>query len=225
MCRLAHVQRLGALKLGRASLLSADVYSCGCAQAPHREEAQQGMLELVVEELLRDADAGLDLALRWLSALAVAHCRPRRQRGLAAGASGDAAGGDTDMDDAAANVTASAEDSGSEKPNGVHEAQTAAAATADGLAAAATNPSDPRQRPAKAVPAAPPDGASTADATATAGAPQPWAGLSGSPYETALLALIKACRWHEEKLSVMCLGHSNPCALNCQDLRTMSKPP
>ena len=46
------------------------------------------MLELVVVELLRDADAGLDLALRWLSALAVAHCRPRPRVSSEAGTRG-----------------------------------------------------------------------------------------------------------------------------------------
>ena len=98
------------------------------------------------------------------------------------------------------------------------------AAAMGGMPGAASNPSDPRQRPAKTMPAASNSEASTADAASEAAASQPWAGLSGSPYETALLALIKACRWRQDELQVLWLGGSNPGPECCQGLMTMSIP-
>ena len=187
----------------------ADVSPLLCIQAAQRDQAQQGMLELVVEELLRDADAGVELALRWLTALAVAHCRPRAPPpSSAAGGAGDELGRDTDMADIAADAALGAEDSSRKKMNGV-PSHRAAAEAADGAPQAAASPKDPRGPPVGLKPSKAASEAGTEGAASTAGVAQPWGGLAGSPYEAALLALVKACRWREESLSDAQSGRSS----------------
>ena len=190
-------------------------------QAPHGDQARQGMLDLVAEELLREPDAGLDLALRWLTALAVAHCRPRPEAtNLAACAAGGEPDEDTDMADAAGDAAVDAEDSSGRELNGVQGHQQVPAA-ADGAASAAAKPTDLRGRPANSQPSEAVGEAGTADQASQAGTAQPWGGLAGSPYEAALLALVKACRWREEALSVVEPGCTYCGPLCCQVQGTM----
>ena len=179
------------------------------------------MLELVAEELLRDADAGLDLALRWLTALAVAHCHPRPSAtNSAAGAAGGEPGDDPDMADAAGDAAVDAEDGGGKEPYGV-QGHRGAAAAADGAANAAAKPTDPRGRPANSQPSEAAREAGTAEQASQAGTAPPWGGLAGSPYEAALLALVKACRWREWILSFVEPGRRVCVPLCCQGQGTM----
>ena len=159
-----------------------------------------------MEELVRNMDAGPDLALRWLTALAVAHCRPRPATASSAvGASGHETCGDADMADAAPGASVGAEDGGTNRPNGV-QGRPQAAAAADGAANDAVTPNE----------------AGPAEAASQAGAAQPWSGLAGSPYEAALLALVKACRWRGESLSSLQLMCSSFGPLHCQGQGTAS---
>ena len=178
-----------------------------------------------MEELLRDADAGLDLALRWLTALAVAHCRPRPPAppsSSAAGAAGAEPSGDTDMADAFDASGTGAADGSADRPNGV-QGHSVAAATADGAAiAAAATPSDPRAAPsAQSKPSEAASEAGVTEAASKAAGAQPWGGLAGSPYEAALLALVKACRWQEENVSTGQSGRSCRGFHCCQGQKTM----
>ncbi len=175
-----------------------------------------------MEELLRDADAGLDLALRWLTALAVAHCRPRLPppSSAAGAAAGGELGGDTDMADAAGDPGTGAEDSSATRMNGL-QSHGQGSAAGDGAANAAATPKDPRGPPASLKPSEAADEAGTEGAASKAGPARPWGGLAGSPYEAALLALVKACRWREESLSVAQSGRGSSAPLCCQGQGTM----
>ena len=175
-----------------------------CSQAAQGDQAQQGMLELVMDELLRDADAGLDLALRWLSALAITHCRPRLRSGsdatdAPAAASRRQADGDTDMRDADAAGPA-----------------TKAAPAASGLNTPLQQASDVTADAAADIEAAQKAGsAEDAGRVGAAGgeaaaAGEQHAGLASSPYETALLAMLRACRCCAEPFVSCKAGHTVP---------------
>ena len=146
-----------------------------------------------MDELLQDANVGLDLALRWLSALAVAHCRPRpgsAATDLQTSASARTADGDTEMADASA-----AADGQGAMPGSGFAREGAPAAGLDAATLSEVT-KEPAEEPGSVAEEGRVAGGADASAAAAAAAAvqRQWAGLAGSPYETALLALLRACR-------------------------------